>query len=125
MSAIDQLAEVFADSFMAPVIEHAAYFEVETENGTEIVPGDIVSLPFNLNFAAGGRFYADACAVETWKHFQRAFKPYVSGDEISEVAPRIGYICRLSASGYMDCTDWSAFDTEEEAAQYLIDTYGE
>ncbi len=31
---------------------------------------------------------------------------------------------RLSASGYMDCTDWCGpFDTEEEARQDLSDTY--
>jgi len=33
---------------------------------------------------------------------------------------------RLSASGYLDCTDWSGpFETLEQAAQYLIDTYAE
>jgi hypothetical protein len=34
--------------------------------------------------------------------------------------------CRLSASGYLDCTDWSGpYDTVEEAAQALIDMYGD
>lgn len=36
------------------------------------------------------------------------------------------YYCRLSASGYLDCTDWSGpHETIEEAAQALIDLYGE
>ena len=35
-----------------------------------------------------------------------------------------GYGARLSASGYMDCTEWAVFDTREEAAQYLLDMYG-
>jgi hypothetical protein len=30
---------------------------------------------------------------------------------------------RLSASGYMDCTEWSIFDTEEAARDYIRDTY--
>ena len=30
---------------------------------------------------------------------------------------------RLSAPGYLDCTEWCVFDTEAEAAQYLLDTY--
>ena len=35
------------------------------------------------------------------------------------------YYCRLSASGFMDCTDWHGpFDSVEESAQFLIDTYG-
>lgn len=33
---------------------------------------------------------------------------------------------RLSAPGYLDCTDWSGpFDTTEEAAQALLDLYFE
>ena len=37
-----------------------------------------------------------------------------------------GIYCRLSADGYMDCTDWHGpFDTVEEAAVYLIDTYAD
>lgn len=30
---------------------------------------------------------------------------------------------RLSAPGYMDCTDWAVFDTEEEAREYIRDEY--
>jgi len=37
-----------------------------------------------------------------------------------------GIYCRLSASGYLDCTDWHGpFETVADAARYLIDTYGE
>jgi hypothetical protein len=35
-----------------------------------------------------------------------------------------GWWCRLSAPGYLDCTDWHGpFDTEDDAIEYLIDTY--
>lgn len=35
-----------------------------------------------------------------------------------------GWCCRLSAPGYMDCTDWSGpFKTEKEARDYLIELY--
>lgn len=34
--------------------------------------------------------------------------------------------CRLSASGYLDCTDWSGpYNTTEEAAQALLSLYFE
>lgn len=37
-----------------------------------------------------------------------------------------GIYCRLSASGYLDCTDWHGpFETVADAAQCLIDTYGD
>jgi len=34
-----------------------------------------------------------------------------------------GYGARLSAPGYLDCTDWVIFDTEQEAIDYLAETY--
>lgn len=34
-----------------------------------------------------------------------------------------GYGVRLSASGYLDCTEWSVFDTEIEAVNYVLDTF--
>ena len=36
-----------------------------------------------------------------------------------------GYGARLSAPGYLDCTEWSVFDTEEEANAYLEEYYPE
>lgn len=36
------------------------------------------------------------------------------------------YYCRLSASGFLDCTDWHGpFDTVAECAECLVETYGE
>ena len=35
----------------------------------------------------------------------------------------VGYGARLSAPGYLDCTDWCVFDTEQEAIDYLAETY--
>jgi len=36
-----------------------------------------------------------------------------------------GWGARLSAPGYLDCTDWCVFETEAEATEYLDDTYGD
>lgn len=51
------------------------------------------------------------------------------GDEdgkINSIDEQGGYFARLSASGYLDCTDWSGpFDSQDDAAQHLIDTFGE
>jgi len=38
---------------------------------------------------------------------------------------RSGYGARMSAPGFLDCTDWTVFDTEEEAQRHLEETYGE
>lgn len=34
-----------------------------------------------------------------------------------------GWGARLSAPGYLDCTEWAVYETEEEAEQFLRDTY--
>ena len=36
-----------------------------------------------------------------------------------------GWGARLSAPGYLDCTDWTVHETEEEAHEYLTDMYGD
>jgi hypothetical protein len=37
----------------------------------------------------------------------------------------VGYGARLSAPGYMDCTDWAVFDTIAKAEAYLDEMYGD
>ena len=39
------------------------------------------------------------------------------------VATRKGIGARLSASGYLDCTDWTIHDTEKEAREFIRETY--
>ena len=34
-----------------------------------------------------------------------------------------GYGARLSAPGYLDCTEWTVFDTEDEAREHLEEMY--
>ncbi len=36
-----------------------------------------------------------------------------------------GHGCRLSAPGYLDCTEWAVFDTERECLDYLDEYYPE
>lgn len=36
-----------------------------------------------------------------------------------------GYGARLSAPGYLDCTEWTVFDTPERAREYLEEMYGD
>lgn len=52
------------------------------------------------------------------------FVAYYEGT-IQSATIRSGYGARLSAPGYLDATDWTVFDTQDEAEQYLVDTYGD
>jgi hypothetical protein len=44
-------------------------------------------------------------------------------DSINEYERIQGYGARLSAPGYLDCTEWVVFDYRAEAVEYLQDTY--
>lgn len=46
-------------------------------------------------------------------------------EQIHSVQAVFGHGVRLSAPGYLDCTEWSVFDTEEEAVKYLDEMYGD
>lgn len=82
-------------AFMQRQIEHGAWWEVETDND--------------------GTYYAPI-DVEPED---------VAGGHIASVKRITGYGARLSAPGYMDCTDWCVFETEKEAVEYLDEYYPE
>ena len=44
-----------------------------------------------------------------------------AGSELYCVRMEYGYGCRTSAPGYLDCTDWSVFDTKNECYEHLAD----
>ena len=35
-----------------------------------------------------------------------------------------GYLARLSAPGYLDCTEWTAHETKQQAIEHLNEMYG-
>lgn len=91
-------------SFMQKQITHKqSWWAVETSHGTEIVPTDLVS-----SEPADSDAFSDYCEgqVQSWKLIE-------------------GYGARLSAPGYIDCTEWSVFDTVAEAEAYLDEMYGD
>ncbi len=95
-------------SFMQPQIYRADYLKVNTSIGTEIVPCDVIGRTMNVHIDA--------------------LLNYLEGtpddpDELYEVST--GYLARLSAPGYMDCTDWTAHATADEAREYLREMYGD
>lgn len=83
-------------SFLKPVITvELTWWQIETVEGTFYVPfADFVQEQVEADFAC-----------------------------IEEPDIITGHGARLSAPGYMDCTEWSVHRTEAEAAQYLIDMY--
>jgi SAM-dependent methyltransferase len=98
--------------FMQPQVTKGDVLVVETDDGTAYIPaGEAKQLmvmtrnssPEEVNVAVA-EFLG------------------LGEDEVSDVSMESNkYLARTSAPGYMDSTDWSMFDTEQEAWEYLID----
>jgi hypothetical protein len=93
-------------AFMRREIYRGSYYEVAANGGERhIVPVDVSGLVAT---------YGD-------------LKDYIEGnvDNPEGTAVRLaGWVCRLSAPGYMDCTPWSACDSQAACAELLTDMYG-
>lgn len=92
------------------------WIEVETSNGTEWIPGDLGIFVRNSN--------ASEMTDDKRAEYKKAIWEYCSG-EPQEWTNIQGYGARLSAPGYMDCTEWTVFDSPEEAKSYLEEYYGD
>jgi hypothetical protein len=92
-------------AFMQPVTEHMVMYHVETTMGVEYVPesvcGDIMNEP-----DAGRASLAEFCEGDVYR------------DAFFFVERKEGWYGRLSASGYLDCTEW---DGPHATAQDAID----
>ena len=90
----DELCEEYAktDTFMEPQITNKInWWEIESGFGISVFEADC---RLENTQMPSGRWWVDLST---------------------------GHGARLSAPGYMDCTDWCVFDTEQEAIDYLAD----
>ena len=105
-------------NFMQRQITHKqAWLRVETTHGTEFV--DATSL-----FVRDSRTLTHSLSDDERFALVLEIQEYTEG-EPQEWETIRGYGARLSAPGYLDCTEWNVFDTVEEAEKYLDDTYPE
>lgn len=84
------------DDFMKPEIVFDTWHQIDGPLGVESYPGRYFS-----------RGEVDALAADN----------YAAGSYTVESVQ--GYGARWSAPGYMDCTDWTVYKTEQEAHEAL------
>lgn len=105
--------------FMQQEILSGEWYEIDGSHGTTYVPSDIIgAVTIKGKAIRKGKLY------QATNNLVAQLRDYVSGD-IYSVQLREGYGARLSAPGYMDRTEWSVFDTQDEAQEFLDDFYGE
>jgi hypothetical protein len=101
------------------VTKNQAWIEVETSHGTEFL--DAVTLGLNVR---DSETETHPLTDKERESIISKLSDYCEGT-VQEWRTIRGNGARLSAPGYLDCTEWAVFDTEEEAQAYLAETYGE
>lgn len=110
--------------FMAPEIVEGLWIRIETACGTWFLPEDIAPRTASdfADAVAEGLHEADeVCATLACDVMQ--YTEATDANDIESVERVEGFGARLSASGFLDCTDWSVFETEEEAREHLAEAY--
>lgn len=122
-------------SFMQPEIIHDLFLVIETRDGNTVIPADVALSVQSLWYMTmadhagkqdAGALYSAEDEHEGWDDLTAALRDYVEGyAPIQAVTAKYAYGARLSAPGYMDCTEWSLHATEAEAREALADMYGD
>jgi hypothetical protein len=111
MSEVNRILAAMDREFLRPTWYQAECYRVETTEGTQTVPCDVVgALPVD----------ADGNVSEKGVLFLLA---YCAGETISATRVK-GWLAYLSAPGYLDRTDYALLGSEEEAKRYLVEMYG-
>ncbi len=95
-------------SHMQPQVFLGFYYEVQAGDGeTWIVPCEVAGRTDRI--ASGA--------------LQAYVEPTIDNPD-EEVSSAAGWLARMSAPGFLDCTEWSVHTSEEEAREYLAEFYG-
>jgi hypothetical protein len=98
-------------SFMKKQVYLGFYYRVETGNGNVVIPADVQTWPEPKMMYEALQQYCDA--------------PIDGEPDDFEYVYAEGWLARMSAPGYMDCTDWTAHASEQLANEYLDEMYGD
>lgn len=98
-------------AFMQPQItEKQTWYFFETANGTVWVPAELVG-DLEIPEEETTEEVDLANAWDQVKAYLEVFRP----EDLHEIGQVEGWGVRLSAPGYMDCTDWEVFEDKGNA----------
>lgn len=107
-------------SHMQTQVRYGSWLRVDTREGTDFIEADsLYRILQSLGVEEGVVYDVDS---PQWDHVLPRIREFFMDDPYS-VELVDGWGARMSAPGYMDCTDWCVFPTKEEAEEYLKDYY--
>ena len=107
-------------AFMRPIADHFAAYHVETNEGTIVVPVDVCG---DLDHA-GATFNGTIVIVRETDANVAQLADYIPSGKVYGIERREGWYARLSAPGYLDCTEWDGpHGSEESAIASVCETY--
>lgn len=109
-------------AFMEKQTYTGTYYEVDTNEGTYFVPAEVCGHLSDM--PVDGTIYSREDAdtpesAEIWEAWEHQIGTYVPASVIVSIQACEGTLYRLSAPGYLDCTEWTTdpdspeFDTDE------------
>jgi hypothetical protein len=103
--------------FMEKQVQFGEWVVIDGTHGITFVPREAVGDLGGL--APGGEAATDDRG--DWGYLVGNVRDYYPGDpqDVESIAVSEGWGARWSSPGYMDCTEWSVFDSEKEAQEYL------
>lgn len=105
-------------SHMQPSFRYGLWLKFSGHQGTEFVYAD----DFGTVLRPGRVLSADD------EEFQSLFgemKEYVEFGDPESVEAVEGWGARMTAPGFLDCTEWCVFPTKREAEAYVYEYYGD
>ena len=109
------------------ITDKTSWYVIDHRDGIDYLEVSLVGdLPGLANMGDTINFLDD-CTEEDRETIWAAIACYVTTPSgiatINDIERIEGYGSRLSAPGYMDCTEYTVHDTEHDAIVYLVDTY--
>lgn len=103
--------------FMQPQVYETDYIYIDGPFGGEVIPCDVADCDVSQWPAQNGS--------ENDRSIPPDLRDYCENTWAYEIERKHGWVARMSASGYMDATDWSGHASEKAARKYLTDMYGD
>ena len=114
-------------SHMQPEIRHGLWLRVDTMNGTWWLPEDLVGPVFLKQDVTYDVDWLNLEEDSKFRPLLNDLEAFVEADvyDIYELTLVEGWGGRMSAPGYLDCTEWIVLPDREDVEAVLEDMYGE